>query len=64
MIRSRTPAEERAYLLYYAAVLEREADARPHQDVQWMRDGAARARSEAASIDLRPAQPSLFGEAA
>ena len=63
-MRYRTPAEERDFLLYYAAVLEREAGARPRQAVQWMRDGAARARSEAASIDLRPAQPSLFGEAA
>jgi len=63
-MRYRTPAEKHDFLLYYAAVLDREADTRSRQNVQWMRDGAARARCEAASIDLRPAQPSLFGEAA
>lgn len=63
-MRQYTPAEERDFLLYYASVLDREADARPHQEVVWMREGAARARREASSIDLRPAQPNLFGEAA
>lgn len=61
MMRPRTPAEERDFLLYYASVLEREADARPNQDVQWMLDGAARSRREASAIDLTPPQPDLFG---
>lgn len=59
------PAKRKAFLEYYAAVLTREADARPGQDCQWMRDGAARALREAAAIDTRPAQSDLFaGEAA
>lgn len=56
-----TPAQRRDFLLYYAGVLEREADARPNSDCQWMRDGAARARREADDIDLRPRQGDLFG---
>jgi hypothetical protein len=57
---NQTPAKRRAFLAYYAAVLTREADARPQHNCQWMRDGAARALREAEQIDLRPAQPDLF----
>ena len=60
MMHLRTPAEERDFLLYYAGVLTREAKARPGQDVQWMIDGASRARLEAASIDLTTAQGRLL----
>jgi hypothetical protein len=59
-----TPAKRRSFLEYYAGVLTREADARPNFDCQWMRDGAARALREAASIDPRPVQGDLFGRAA
>ena len=59
-----TPAKRRAFLEYYAGVLTREADARPNQDCQWMRDGAARALREAASLNLSPAQGDLFGRSA
>lgn len=47
-----------AFLLYYASVLEREAKARPGQDVAWMLRGAERARQQAAV----PVQGELFGE--
>lgn len=50
-----------AFLLYYASVLEREAAARPQQNVAWMVTGAERAR-EAAKAG--PAQSDLFGAAA
>lgn len=58
-----TPEKQRGFLEYYAAVLTREADARPQFDCQWMRDGAARALREAVAIDLSPAQPDLFRRA-
>lgn len=58
-----TTAQRKAFLVYYATVLMREANARPHQDCQWMRDGAERALREAAAIDTSPAQPDLFGAA-
>lgn len=57
----KSPAEERDFLIYYARVLIREARARRGQNVQWMIDGAARARRKAMSIDLRPPQADLFG---
>lgn len=47
-----------AFLEYYAGVLEREAAARPGQDVEWMLLGAAKARLQAKSF--RPEQPDLF----
>ena len=56
-----TPAERRDFLIYYARVLTREADARPQHDCQWMRDGAARALREAEQIDTTPPQGDLFG---
>lgn len=46
-----------AFLLYYASVLEREAAARPQQNVAWMVAGAARAR---AAAKTEPAQRELF----
>jgi hypothetical protein len=49
---------DRAFLIYYARVLLREAKARRGQNVQWMLEGAARARREA--MDMRPVQPDLF----
>lgn len=58
--RFKTPAERRAFLIYYAGVLLREAKARRGQNVEWMLAGAARARREAAAIDLRPNQGELF----
>jgi hypothetical protein len=44
-----SPAKQRAFLAYYASVLTREADARPGQNISWMRDGAARALRDAES---------------
>ena len=55
-----TPAEQREFLIYYAKVMLREAHARRGQRVQWMLDGAAQARREAAAIDVRPAQGALL----
>ncbi len=49
---------DREFLLYYARVMLREARARRGRDVQWMIDGAARARRQAMAI--RPAQGDLF----
>lgn len=49
------------FLLYYASVLEREAAARPRQNVAWMLEGAVRARREATR---QPAQGDLFAGAA
>lgn len=48
------PEEQRAFLLYYARVLLREARSRRGQNIGWMIAGAARARREAMAI--RPAQ--------
>ncbi|QNQ62497.1 hypothetical protein IB024_01700 [Brucella sp. 6810] len=47
------------FLDYYASVLEREAAARPGQNVDWMIEGAARAREQAAVARV-PAQADLF----
>ena len=46
-----------AFLLYYASVLEREAAARPSQNVAWMIAGAERARAAATG---KPEQGELF----
>jgi hypothetical protein len=59
-----TPAQRRAFLIYYAGVMTREADARPGHNVQWMRDGAERALQQAAALDPRPAQRDLFASEA
>jgi hypothetical protein len=53
-------AERRAFLIYYARVMLREARARRGQRVAWMIAGAAKARREALAIDVRPAQMSLL----
>ncbi|MCR6673265.1 hypothetical protein [Devosia ginsengisoli] len=60
-LKDKSPAEQRDFLLYYAGVMEREADARPGQNCDWMRSGAERAKREAAAIDQTPAQGDLFG---
>lgn len=46
------------FLKYYAGVLLKEARARRGQNVQWMIDGAARARRQA--MATRPAQMEMF----
>lgn len=53
-----TDPTSRDFLIYYAHVLLREARARRGHNVQWMIDGAARARRQA--MALRPAQGELF----
>jgi hypothetical protein len=60
MIDRLPPSERRAFLIYYARVMLREAHSRRGQNVRWMLNGAARARREALAIDLRPAQGRLF----
>lgn len=55
-----TPAEQKAFLIYYAKVMLREASARRHQSNGWMLRAAANARAEAAAIDTRPAQGLLL----
>lgn len=61
--RDETPAERKAFLEHYAAVLTHEAEAREFandvNDWRWLRDAAARALREAAAID--PEQGDLFG---
>lgn len=52
-----------SFLRYYASVLEREAASRPGQNVQWMIDGAARARRQADELSI-PEQPDFFEVAA
>ncbi|MCV9940882.1 hypothetical protein OIU35_31415 [Boseaceae bacterium BT-24-1] len=47
------------FLRYYAAVLTREADARPGSNCQWMRDGASRALRQADELST-PDQGDLF----
>lgn len=51
-----------AFLRHYAAVLTREADARPGSNCQWMRDGAERALRRADELST-PVQPDLFADA-
>lgn len=56
-----TPAERRAFLLYYARVMLRETRTRRGQrGTAWMLNGAIRATREAAAIDLTPAQGRLL----
>lgn len=60
-MRDQSPAERRAFLLHYARVLLREARARRATAfaaslLLW----AARARREAAAIDIAPAQGRLL----
>lgn len=57
----RPPAEQRAFLIYYARVMLREVRARRgSKGNEWMLLGAARARREAAAIRLET-QCELFG---
>jgi hypothetical protein len=59
---SRTPEQERDFLIYYSRVLMREAAARRARDPRFARtllEWAARARRNAQAIDLRPAQGSF-----
>ncbi|WP_136617046.1 MULTISPECIES: hypothetical protein [Mesorhizobium] len=59
-MKQQTPKQRRDFLIYYAKVLLREAQARRGQNVDWMLAGAGRARREAMVIDVRPAQADLF----
>jgi len=54
------PEERRAFLLYYARVLLREARSRRGQNVDWMIAGAARARREAMAIRPAATQMEMF----
>lgn len=61
-----TPRKKRDFLIHYAKILLREANARrtlcSNQSFYWvLMEGASRARREAMNIDLRPAQKDLFG---
>lgn len=52
-----TAKERRAFLIHYARVMLREVQSRRGQKgLDWMLRGAANARREAMSIDLRPKQ--------
>lgn len=55
---TRALRNDRAFQIYYAHVLLREAKSRRGQNVEWMLSGAARARREA--LALRPEQVDLF----
>jgi hypothetical protein len=59
----KTPAERRAFLIYYAKVMLRESAARRGRGAfHWtLLEWAQKARRQAATIDLRPAQRDLFG---
>jgi hypothetical protein len=60
----RTPAEERAFRIYYARILLREARARRARSPRFAADllaWAAKARREAFAIDVSPAQMDMFG---
>lgn len=57
------PAQEQAFRIHYAKVLLREASARRHSFGGFhaiLLAGAARARREAAAVDLAPEQPDMF----
>lgn len=62
--REQSPAQRRAFLIYYARISLREARARRHQGSfsHTLLGWAGRARREAMAI--RPAQGDLFGSAA
>jgi len=56
-----TPAEQRAFLIYYARVMLREYRARRGwRGTAWMLNGAIRATREASAIDLTSAQGVLL----
>ncbi|PZU95525.1 MAG: hypothetical protein DI527_00520 [Chelatococcus sp.] len=57
-----TPAERKAFLIYYARVLIREARARRGTSFSTtLLEWAGKARREAAEIDVSPPQMDLFG---
>lgn len=63
MATDKTPADQRAFLFYYARVLLREARARRRSSPKfaaWLMACAGRARREALAIDVRPAQADMF----
>lgn len=63
--RARTPREERALKLHIARVYLREAQVRSGtRFAATLLGWASNARREALAIDVRPAQPDLFGSAA
>jgi hypothetical protein len=60
---SATPSERRAFLIHYARVMLTEAKARRNKHKSFARHliaSAAKARRNAAEIDVTPAQGSLF----
>jgi hypothetical protein len=60
---SEDPAKEKAFLEFYAGVLEREAQAREGGSPDFagsLRSWAKKARDNAAAMDTRPAQGELF----
>lgn len=60
-----TPAGERAFLIFYVGVTEREAASRRLSQSDFaatLDEWAAKARRQAAAIDTSPAQGDLFGE--
>ena len=63
MIDQADPAQRRAFLIHYARVMLTEAKARRNKHKTFARHliaSAAKARSEAAQIDTKPAQGELF----
>ena len=59
-----TPAGERAFLIFYAGVTEREAAGRRLSQPNFattLDEWAAKARRQAAAIDTSPDQGDLFG---
>ena len=63
--KAETPADRRAFLLHYAGVLDREADARAGSDfATTLRLSADRARRDAAALSPQPIQMDLFSQVA
>ncbi|SOC37038.1 hypothetical protein SAMN05892877_103382 [Rhizobium subbaraonis] len=65
IVEERTPAEEKEFLEFYAAVLEREAGARISRQPDFaatLQAWADKASAKAAAINTRPAQGDLFGD--
>ena len=63
MIDRSDPAQNRAFLIHYARVMLTEAKARRNKHKTFARHliaSAAKARREAAQIDVTPAQKDLF----
>ena len=63
--KAETPADRQAFLLHYAGVLDREADARAGtRFATTLRLWADRARSDAAALSPQPVQMDLFAQVA